>query len=276
MLIRVDPRAIKPPRNDREARDPVTIQKLSASILKVGLLQPLRVFRNEDAKLEMLCGETRRLAAIMAGLTEIDAVVREGSVPTTTEMLLERWSENMLHEKEKPSDQVAIALGLLKENADWTYLDLGECLGISEASVSRLLRPFTLLPETARTEIDKGSIRPSYAYYLSRIAHLPEELDKAIRMIMSGKIKKRDALVRHVGGILNQTPSSKGATHDFESFKVICKDSRDPTLAFRFAEATKRAALRMKQSGQNSMDDFWQLVVQYFTGNGGDHVAQGH
>ena len=269
MLLRVNPRSITPPRNDREARNPLTIQRLSALVLKVGLLQPLRVFRNEEGALEMLGGGTRRLAVIEAGFLEVDALLCKGNAPSVTEILLERWNETALFEMETPSDQVAIALGLLKDNPAWTYGDLSVALGRSQASLTRLLRPFTLLPEEVLTAIDKGMIRSSYAYYLSQIAHLPEELKRIVAMIVTGKIRKREVLVKHVGVILNRTPPREGMTHEFDCFKVICRGSGDPTTVFRIADAAKLAAARMKVDGQTSLEQFWQLVNQFFLGGGG-------
>jgi hypothetical protein len=267
--MRADPRLICPPRYDLEVRDPLTIQKLAALIRKAGLRHPLRVFRNEESALEMLCSETRRLAAIKAGLLEVEVLLCERSEPTATDILLERWHESVLLGNVTPSDRVAIALGVLAENPDWTYDDLGIALGKSRASLTRLLRPFAVLPEHVRAAIDKGAICSSYAYYLSQIAHLPEELERTVRLITTGKIRKRKALVKHVDGILNRKRSSNGTTIEFESFKVTSNESGDSTVVFRLAEAVRKAEARMKANGQNSMDDFWRLVNQYFTAAGG-------
>jgi ParB/RepB/Spo0J family partition protein len=265
--MRDDPRSICPSRYDLEVCNPLTIQKLAALIRKTGLRHPLRVFRNEQGALEMLCGETRRLAAIKAGLLEVEVVLCDRSEPTVTDILLERWYESILLGNVTPSERVAIALGVLAENTDWTYDDLGEALCTSRASLARLLR-LTLLPEQVRTAIDQGLIRPSYAYYLSQIAHLPEELERAVRMILTGKIRKRESLVRHVDGVLNRKSSRNGATLEFEAFKVICKRSSDPSVVSRTTEAVKWADARMKASGQSSTEEFWRLVNQYFTAAG--------
>jgi hypothetical protein len=164
---------------------------------------------------------------------------------------------------------VAIALGVLAENPDWTYDDLGDALGKSRASLTRLLRPFAVLPEHVRAAIDKGAICSSYAYYLSQIAHLPEELERIVHLITTGKIRKRKALVKHVDGILNRKRSSNGTTIEFESFKVTSNETSDSTVVFRLAEAVRKAEARMKANGQNSMDEFWRLVNQYFNAAGG-------
>jgi ParB/RepB/Spo0J family partition protein len=267
--MRADPRSICPPRYDREHPNPLTIQKLAALIRKAGLRHPLRVFRNEEGALEMLCGETRRLGAIKAGLPEVEVVLYDRSEPTATDILLEQWYESVLLGKDTPSHRVAIALGVLAENPDWTYDDLGDALGKSRASLTRLLRPFAVLPEHVRAAIDKGAICSSYAYYLSQIAHLSEDLERTVRLITTGRIRKRKALVKHVDGILNRKRSSNGTTIEFQSFKVTSNESGDSTVVFRLAEAVRKAEARMKANGQNSMDEFWRLVNQYFTAAGG-------
>jgi ParB/RepB/Spo0J family partition protein len=267
--MRADPGSIRASRYDREPPNPLTIQKLAVFIRKVGLRHPLRVFRNEEDALEILCGETRRLAAIKAGLLDVEVVLYDRSEPTATDLLLERWYESILLGDDTPSDRVAIALGVLAENPDWTYDDLGIALGKSRASLTRLLRPFAVLPEHVRAAIDKGAICSSYAYYLSQIAHLPEELERTVRLITLGRIRKRKALVKLVDGILNRKRSSNGTTIEFESFKVTSNETSDSTVVFRLAEAVRKAEAWMKANGQNSMDDFWRLVNQYFNAAGG-------
>ncbi len=273
--MRADPRLICPPRYDREPCNPLITQRLAALIRKAGLRHPLHVFRNEEGVLEMLCGETRRLAAIKAGLLDVEVLLCDRSQPTATDILLERWYVSVLLGTDMPSERAAIVLGVLAENPDWTYDDLGDALGKSRASLTRLLRPFAVLPEHVRAAIDKGAICSSYAYYLSQIAHLPEELERAVRLITTGKIRKRKALVKHVDGILNRKRSSNGTTIEFQSFKVTSHESGDSTIVFRLAEAVRKAEAWMKANGQNSMDDFWRLVNQYFIAAGGkdSHVC---
>jgi hypothetical protein len=168
-----------------------------------------------------------------------------------------------------PSERVAKARDLLEKNPDWTYRQVAEELGSSQASVSRLMRAFHLLPEAVWMSIENGVILESYAYYLSQIAHLPEELDRMVAMIRSGKITKRKALIKHIDVILNRTPLRMGLTHEFEAFKVICKETDDPTIASRVIDAVAWAVAQMKAGGWHSLEEFWQLASERFTANAG-------
>jgi len=111
------------------------IDELAETVKRLGILQPI-IVRQKDDKYEVIAGERRVKAAIMAGHSEVPAIVRNFSNSTAE---LVRLIENV--QREDLSDyEIAKALkALLDSGAYKSISELAYFLGKSEKWVDRHL-----------------------------------------------------------------------------------------------------------------------------------------
>ena len=104
-MIPVD--AISPsPLNPRS--DLGEIGELAASITTLGIIQPLTVRPTHDGRYLLVAGERRYAAALIAGLTEVPAIVREIDDKTALAIAL---VENCQRRDLSPTEPSGIASG---------------------------------------------------------------------------------------------------------------------------------------------------------------------
>ena len=155
---------------------------------------PIYAFLRADGKHEVLTGETRRLAAIEAGLAEVPVIILERPL-TDVEILMERLLENELRSDFSPLERAKIYADLLRLNG-WSQAELAVAINVSEGEVSRTLRVSKRLPADLLDHVAGGRLCPTIAYHLSRLSD-PEAMrglaDKAMKGLLT-----REAAVSHV------------------------------------------------------------------------------
>ena len=133
-LRTVDPRILKPdPENPRRIKaTPAMDEQLRASILAIGIIQP-PVIREKDGDLLIKAGERRVKQAILAGLSEIDILVRNSDDRTTQ---MESLSENVIRASMNPVD---LWRGIEKLEAQgWNEQAIADALALPVRTVKRL------------------------------------------------------------------------------------------------------------------------------------------
>src|SRR3989304_6112987 len=108
------------PRQPRKTFDNNSLQDLSQSLKRSGVLQPV-VVRRHGQQFQIVVGERRWRAAKMAGLSHIPAVVREATDAETLELAL---VENLLREDLNPMEEAEAYQRRLIDVA-WGQGDLG-------------------------------------------------------------------------------------------------------------------------------------------------------
>jgi ParB family chromosome partitioning protein len=157
MEVPVD--GIKPnPDQPRSRFDDETLEELAASIVSVGVLQPVVLSRAEDGTLYLIAGERRWRAARRAGLATIPAVIRGATGETT---LVEALIENLQRQDLTPLEE-AHAYKQLLENTGMSQDAVAERVGKSRPAVSNTLR-LLQLPGTVQRMIDNGSLSAGHA-----------------------------------------------------------------------------------------------------------------
>ncbi|MFA5161579.1 MAG: ParB/RepB/Spo0J family partition protein [Elusimicrobiales bacterium] len=178
---------IKPNRfQPRQNFSDQSIAELAESIKLHGLAQPVVVvYDRETGEYELVAGERRLRACKLAGLEEIDAVVRP---PQSDEkMLALSLVENIQREDLNPVD-TALAYSGLVEKFGVSQSDLARYCGKSRAAVSNSLRILELEPEI-RKSIQTGLITEGHARALLT-AH------PRTRLRLFGEIVERKYTVR--------------------------------------------------------------------------------
>lgn len=171
-LAKIDANPLQP----REEFDEATLRDLAASIKAMGLIQPVTVRRNGD-RFQLISGERRLRASVLAGLERIPAYIREADDTSALEMAL---VENIQREDLDPME-IALALRRLTEECALTQEKLAERVGMKRASVANYLRLLKLPPKIQR-DLKDGLLSLGHAKVLLGIPDpaMQERLSDAV------------------------------------------------------------------------------------------------
>ena len=130
--------------------DEEQIQSLSKSVKEKGILQPLLV-RKDFSGYEVVAGERRLRAAILAGLEEVPVIEKELSDVETLEIAL---IENIVRQD---LNDIEEALGFSKLMSDYQYTQekISEIVGKSRSHIANSLRLLNLPEDVKQLLIDK-------------------------------------------------------------------------------------------------------------------------
>ncbi len=194
----IDTDKIRPnPYQPRREFDPVRLQDLSDSIKQYGVLQPLTVSRLELEKeegglmteYELIAGERRLRAAILAGVSQVPAIIRTGD---TSMMKLElAIIENLQREDLNVVDR-ARAFHRLANEFKFTHSEIAKKMGKSREYVSNSLRILNL-PEEILTGLSEGKITDGHTRPLLMLIDHPAEQLVLFKEIVYKKITVREA-----------------------------------------------------------------------------------
>jgi ParB family transcriptional regulator, chromosome partitioning protein len=131
------------PRQPRRRFDEEALQALAESLGERGVLQPVLVRPRSGGTYELVAGERRLRAAVIAGLSSIPALVRDREDSVALELAL---IENMAREDLSPIEE-ARACAALVEELGLTREEVGRRVGRSRVAVSNLIRLLDLPDE---------------------------------------------------------------------------------------------------------------------------------
>ena len=158
-LVNVQPSNYNPRKNFDEA----SLAELSESIRQQGVLQPIGVRPVEDKHFEIVFGERRYRASLMAGLEEIPAIVMEISDETAEEMAV---TENLQRKDVTPIEE-ANAYQRLLDSGRHDVQSLAVQFGKNENYIRTRLKFVSLIPEIARL-LERDEITISVATEICR------------------------------------------------------------------------------------------------------------
>ncbi len=158
----------------RRRFDDDKLQELAASIRANGILQPLLV-REVNGAYELVAGERRLRAAILAGRDTVPVVVRN-DVDDRDSLKL-ALLENVQRQDLNPMEE-AQGYARLLEEFGMSQQDLAERLGKSRSAIANTLR-LTSLPPELQTKIEKGELSAGHARALLSAGSLEEQIEIA-------------------------------------------------------------------------------------------------
>lgn len=163
--------AISPnPKQPRKYFNISTLEDLSASLKKSGVLQPV-IVRRSGQGYQLIVGERRWRAAKMAGIEMIPAVVREASDVESLELAL---VENLLREDLNPMEEAEAYQQLLAEFG-WTQEELAQRIGKDRSSIANYLR-LNKLSDIIQADLRSGRLTMGHARALLSLASPGEQL----------------------------------------------------------------------------------------------------
>jgi len=181
-LIEVDPTTLeRNPRQPRDVFDEEDIDQLATSLLDVGMLQPIVVRPLGPDRYELVAGERRLRAAIVAGLPTVPAIVR---ATEDADLLKEALVENIHRVQLNPLEEAAAYQQLL-EDFGVTQEELAARLGRSRPTISNTIRLLTLPPGVQR-RIAAGVITAGHAKALLSLESPASQQRLADRVVAEG------------------------------------------------------------------------------------------
>ncbi len=157
-LLHIDPQIIEPnPQQPRHIFDEEALAELAASITRDGVQEPVLV-RQVDGRYELISGERRVRASIMAGIATVPAVCRDVS---DRDMLRLGLIENIQRE-DLNAMETARAYQLLQQEFEWTQEEVAQEVGKKRATVANFLRLLNL-PREVQLRVEEGAISMGHA-----------------------------------------------------------------------------------------------------------------
>lgn len=134
-----------------------SLLKLADSIKQHGLQEPVIVRKTGD-KYELVCGERRLRACILAGVKEIPAICRNIS---DDESILLGLIENIQREDLNPIEEAEAYQSILNR-FNWSQEQLSETIGKDRSTISNALRLLSL-PSAVQNMVIQGTLTMGHA-----------------------------------------------------------------------------------------------------------------
>ncbi len=237
------------PHQPRKTFSEDSIAELSASISQYGLIQPITVRKGTYSKYQLIAGERRLRACIMAGLKKIPAIIIEAdnyksSVIAMIENL-QRENLNFFDEAEGYSNLIC--------DFNITQEELADKIGKTQATVANKMRILRLSPVVKKI-IRENCLTERHARAMLRLQDEKLQI-KALRQIIHKNLNvmQTDELVENM-----LKPKHRNHT---KQLRVI-KDVRI------FANTIKQAVEMMNQSGvkayseKSENEEFIEYIVR--------------
>jgi ParB family chromosome partitioning protein len=168
----------------RKQFDEIELAELAASIREVGILQPLVVRQDGYDTYELIAGERRLRASILAGLKEIPVIVKDFDDKAAFEAAL---IEN-IQRSDLSAIEEAVGYQQFINEFGYTQDQLSDFIGKSRSYIANTLRLLNL-PEKIKQYVNDGLISAGHARALLSAEH-PEAL---VEHIIAKKLNVRQA-----------------------------------------------------------------------------------
>jgi ParB family chromosome partitioning protein len=168
------------------------LEELAESIRVHGVIQPITVRKAGFEKYEIISGERRTRASILAGMKDIPAYIRLANDQEMLEMAL---IENIQRE-ELNSIDVSLSYKRLMEECGLRMEELGERVGKKRSTVNNYLR-LLKLPDDIQLGLKVGKISMGHARALVGVEDAIIQLTIFDRIIAEGlSVRNAEALAR--------------------------------------------------------------------------------
>jgi len=245
-ISQIQPNPSQPRKNFNEA----DIKELATSIKNQGLIQPIVVRLIENDNYQIIAGERRWRASQIAGLHEVDCVVKETSEDEVLEAAL---IENIQREDLNIIEEANAYKGLINLK-NITNENLAKIIGKSSSHVSNTLRLLEL-DEKIQNMVIQGDLTMGHARALIGV---PDAYEKAMEIV------EKNLSVRQVEKL----------TSEFKKTKKI-KNEKDPNIvdlekelsnkiglktSIQFNESGSSGSLTLYYSDLNQLDEIMKRL----------------
>ena len=239
----------KNPYQPRKEFDGEKLDELAQSIKENGVIQPIIVRQSPVIGYEILAGERRYRASLLAGLRSIPAVVKQLS---DQEMMVQSIIENLQRENLNPIEEARAYESLVEKG--FTHAEIADKMGKSRPYISNSIRLLSL-PDTILSEVENGKL--SQAHARSLVGLTKEQQDYFFQRIIEEDIsvrklevllteKKQKKLQKNDHFIQNEEEQLKKLLGLDVEIKLSKKDSGKIIISFSNQEEYSRIINSLK------------------------------
>ncbi|MDA8442512.1 MAG: ParB/RepB/Spo0J family partition protein [Peptococcaceae bacterium] len=240
------------PNQPRKNFDLVKLEELAESIKLHGVVQPIIVRARSRHKYEVVAGERRFRACLLAGLSTIPVVIKDYSDAQVAEIAL---IENIQRQDLDPIEEAAAYRTLIDE-FKFTQETLAKQLGKSRPFIANSLRLLSL-PSQVQRYLTEGSLTVGHAKVILALN------EPSLIMLVAQKVARSGLSVREtetlVKGILDKTDHPDLSTADLTPEKE--KSTVDPIVGQ--IEDRLRSLLRTQVKIKTN-GDRGRIVIDYY------------
>ncbi|MDR2955357.1 MAG: ParB/RepB/Spo0J family partition protein [Prevotella sp.] len=230
------------PDQPRHIFDEEALQELSVSIRQIGVIQPITLRQISEDNYQIIAGERRYRASLLAGLKSIPAYVRTAEDETVMEMAL---IENIQRE-DLNSIEIALAYQKLIDIYNLTQEGLSERVGKKRTTIANYLR-LLKLPAEIQMGIRDKKIDMAHARTLVTLEDPASQLEVYELILEEGlSVRKVEEYVRAI---------SKG-----EKLEDILKEEK--TIETVKKTGVKKATPEEFEILKNHLSKFFSTKVQ--------------
>ncbi len=229
------------PWQPRHTFDEVALQELADSIKANGIIQPLVCRKREDGRFELIGGERRLRAAMVAGLTHVPLILIDAEDRKAAELAIveniQRADLNAIEEAE--------GYHTLAERFGLTQGEVAERVGKARPSVANALRLLEL-PDETKAMVADGRLSAGHAKVLLGLARTEDRI-RLGRKAVAENLTVR-ALERLIATINTPTPTRRSPKDDLPASYL--RDLTDRLHAF-FGTAVRLTPGRTLPNGRH-------------------------
>ncbi len=176
------------PKQPRQSIDPEKMEELAQSIKTKGVTQPILIRPKENAnkKYELVAGERRLRASILAGYDKIPAIVKDIKDNELLEIAL---IENIQRDNLNPIDESNAYRDLLEEHG-YTQENLAKRVGKNRSTIANFIR-LLQLPEIIQKDLVSAELTTGHARALLSLEDEEQQL-KLRNRVVADKLSVRD------------------------------------------------------------------------------------
>ena len=206
------------PYQPRSKFDEEGLNELASSIKELGIIQPITVRKLAEGKFQLITGERRYRASIIAGLKKMPAYFRTADDQAMLELAL---VENIQRE-DLDSVEIAISYQRLIEECQLTQENLSDRVGRKRSTISNYLR-LLKLPAEIQLGIREKKLSMGHARTLVNIEDPKTQIKVFYRVIDEElSVRKTEELVRQINRDANKDTSKNERKQKInEDFQVL-------------------------------------------------------
>ena len=243
------------PNQPRKTFDKESLEELAESIRVHGLIQPIIVNKMDDGYL-IIAGERRFKASKLAGLTEIDAIVKNYSDRQIAEISI---IENLQREDLNPIE-IAKSLQKLMQEYNITQEQVASRIGKNRSSIANYVRLLSLYPEVIDM-VEKGKVSHGHAKCLVAITDYPTQLMLA-KKVAQNKLTVR-ALEKEINLILGKGKSKKVANLPSDELLAFIGDlQRKLGTKVTLLGNDKKGRIYIDYYSQDDLDRIYNIILK--------------
>lgn len=205
------------PFQPRTEFEEVALLELAESIKVHGVIQPITVRKMGYDSYQIISGERRTRASILAGLTKIPAYIR---VANDQEMLEMALIENIQREELNPIE-IGLSYKRLMEECNLKQDEVGDRVGKNRSTVTNYLR-LLKLPDSVQLALKEGKISMGHARAIINVED-PKKQEWMLEQMLANELSVRSVenLVREENNKTTEAKSNKPAAKPNKSETLV-------------------------------------------------------